>query len=550
MGIDKPNVRFTVNMNYSSSLESFVQEAGRAGRDRGVALSTILFSDYKLARISKRYKNNDGLPWKVIKDRWFYAEDLVEILNFYNITLTDDLFDYYTPKHDLIKLQCEKKNKANRNIYAENLCKVDCKDNNCSLLNAPRILSIWQYEKDFNEIVDNLGIKVSQKNINYHNSDFQNMMFFFNGSFKGEIVELDFMNRLLNEDSTEIFSGENREGFITQKKEMKGFLSTLIQAKVGERIVSFAKYIKGKDDTDIAKAIYRMTSIGLIEDFTQDYVNERYRIVSIRKSEGEYFEGLKSFLLRYYAPDRADNEINKAKQIKLEIEHPNSLRNEIQRCLSYLTEFVYEKISVKRKRSINDIRNFCIQGIDKDKDWKETNEDLKDYIYYYFNSKYAKEDYVADNGEPYSLTIDTDGGKISSEDILFKYLKVVDDDLVGSGTEIDNVKHLQGAVRLIRRSLTDTNPSLALLNAFTLLFLGTNNNENLILELENSYIDGMVDFSERIKESQIFWDMFEDFNKLMMPYIKDQNLFSELKLETELAIHSKRIKNITEKYLG
>ena len=126
------------------------------------------------------------------------------------------------------------------------------------------------------------------------------------------------------------------------------------------------------------------------------------------------------------------------------------------------------------------------------------NEDLKDDIYYYFNSKYAREDYETEFGEAFSLTQDTDHGKYSSFDVLFKYLRVVDDDVMGpSDSQIGNIKHLHGAVRLIRRSLTDTNPALAMLNAYCLLFLGVGDNKNLANEMRNSYISAYKEFRER-----------------------------------------------------
>jgi ATP-dependent DNA helicase RecQ len=44
MGIDKPNIRYTVHFGMPGSLEAFYQEAGRAGRDRRNAVCYILFS--------------------------------------------------------------------------------------------------------------------------------------------------------------------------------------------------------------------------------------------------------------------------------------------------------------------------------------------------------------------------------------------------------------------------------------------------------------------------------------------------------------------------
>ena len=50
MGIDKPNIRYTVHFGMPMSIESLYQEAGRAGRDRRHALSTVIFSEYDAVR--------------------------------------------------------------------------------------------------------------------------------------------------------------------------------------------------------------------------------------------------------------------------------------------------------------------------------------------------------------------------------------------------------------------------------------------------------------------------------------------------------------------
>ena len=52
MGIDKPNVRYTININHPSSIESYVQEAGRAGRDRKNAISYMLYDQTEFIWLS------------------------------------------------------------------------------------------------------------------------------------------------------------------------------------------------------------------------------------------------------------------------------------------------------------------------------------------------------------------------------------------------------------------------------------------------------------------------------------------------------------------
>lgn len=73
LGIDKADIRSTYHFVYSGSLESLVQEAGRAGRDRKISEATILLSkniSHKLSHICFRKENPDDTELSFISDKF------------------------------------------------------------------------------------------------------------------------------------------------------------------------------------------------------------------------------------------------------------------------------------------------------------------------------------------------------------------------------------------------------------------------------------------------------------------------------------------------
>ncbi len=541
MGIDKPNVRFTVNLNYSSSLESFVQEAGRAGRDRKMALSTILVSDYSLVKIDRTFPEN-RFPLGIIRNKWFKVEDLKAISDHFSLAVPEEYLLNANPSNDIVRLHCSKDNK----MFAFHQCSETCTAYRaCTLRKVNRETKGWKAEKELIEELGSQGIRLSRRYFQYLNPDYRTVMYFFGESFKGDLIEKRYMFDLLKRKELFVRHGQ-------ASLPVNGFLTSLLGKEPKEKVVVFVPYLESDDReksnyADLSKAIYRMCCIELIEDFTQDYRNSRFRIIATRKESGQYFEGLLRFLRRYFTEERAREEIGKAQSISLKVEDLHEIEEEIYKCLAYLTTFVYDKISEKRKRAIDEMRNFCLEGLSGNGNWLKANEKLKDFIYYYFNSKYAKSGYKTDNGEPFSLVDDTEEGKKSDDSILFKYLRVIDDEIVGVGTPLDNVRHLYGAVRLIGRSLTDSNPAFALLEVFCLAYLGTKNNQNLENQLVLRYSEGMRESSERASSQLKFWELYEEFNEFLASYLPPERL-DVLKEETLLLVHSGQLSRITQRY--
>ena len=486
MGIDKPNVRLTIHLNYPSSLESFVQEAGRAGRDRKMALATIMYAPKTF--YVKNVKTN---AWEQ------FSSDYQTNKFFYDSNFLGEDFELFVMKLLMDTLQV---NISNEEFYGIEDATI-----------RPTI-GIIRFIKRYE-----LG---------------QTLTYYLSYQERDEV--LDVYNRLLQQHNMPVFETPNAR----QLKNARGY--SYIR-DYGSAIYKDA----------IQKAIYRMCVIGLIDDFTEDYAKSTFRITTICHEDSHYYDCLRLYYRKYYSEERTNDMMEEVKSMA-------ATEGAIIACLKHLTTFIYRSIAQKRARGILDMEQFCNMAINSGKDWLETNEDLKDFIYFYFNSKYARENFetydsIQKRDVPYSLKDDTNSdlhseAEITSFDLVKKYMRVVDPEIVNNDSQKDNVKHLQGAVRLIRRAIVEMNPVLNLLNIFCILFLGQQDNELLEEEICNDY-EAVVEYYS--KQGKL--TVLDEYTSLLVRHAALNNSTKDYlqKLYKYILIkrHSLELKHIVSQYI-
>ena len=483
MGIDKSNVRMTFHLNYPGSLESFVQEAGRAGRDKKMALATIMYSPKKYW--VKNVKTNE---WQE------FSADYTNNKFFYDSNFLGEQFELYVMELLMNNLHVKISNEEFPNI------------------DAP-------------QFVDTEGI------IKFINSYSKGKILTYYISYEEDEQVLDRYNQYLKAKSMPVFVTRNARN--------------LTNANGFSYIRDYGSAIY-KDA--IQKAIYRMCIIGLIDDFTEDYSKRTFRITTICQEDSKYYDFLRLYYRKYYSTERTDDMMKEVKALA-------QSEGVIMACLKHLTSFIYKSIADKRARGILDMEQFCNMAISSKQDWKETNEELKDFIYYYFNSKYAREGFVTFDSKlkkdvPFSLKDDTNfdihsESEITDFELVKKYMRVVDAEIVNNDSQMDNIKHLQGAVRLIRRAVLGVNPVLNLLNVFCILYLGQETNEMLEEELYNDYKAVYNKYAAAGK-----MNLISEYTDLLIKHaaLKNKDYLEKVQLAIELESHAIELNNIQNKY--
>lgn len=576
MGIDKTDIRSTYHYNYSSSLESFIQECGRAGRDKKIALANILFDT------SKAYHFNilsffEGYPSITSFERNILRKNLES-----NWEAGEKIDIKFKSKSEFIEFikqtsfSFKAQNEVEYSIDEKKL--IPLKE---YILNNVDDLLIERYK---DRGIHNFFFNMSFKGLDYEISQIEHLFTKpeFDHNTPGFGEQLDLRSTFLTEsvgtfdfiiNHHKIYGIDEIKNmfFIKDERQDKSILNSIKYAngfedfifKLDENRIRELKHISDENKInlhrifyrdrhtgDTGRIIYRLHSMGFLVDYTYDYNIKIYNCTFIKyNSIDSYIKIIENYLRRYLSENAAIEAIETLK--KRLILKEESLVDDIIESLYYIAEFSYHEIVDKRKRATDDIEDTLLKMNAIEGNDFEKNCFLKGEIYFYFNAKFARPGFRI-NGLDCSLLDDHKKYRDNDFKAIDLILKYLNDDILKSGTEQNNYKHLIGSCKKIMQSLAETDLKnewvLRLIKAFAMY--ATNNisyRSEANIELENGFINLFNDTKYHINDFKKINTIFENYFKSLTANINPENeSFLDIDLIKNKLLQQLQFKGIEE----
>ncbi|MAO64107.1 MAG: hypothetical protein CL666_03835 [Balneola sp.] len=569
MGIDKNDIRFTVHYNYPSSIESFLQEAGRAGRDEEPSSCYLLYTNPNSLEQDVEFEVNEYFhksTYKGADKEKSIIEELLHKIHEPDRTyeLTADIQDEFGIEA-VVTIWTSKS--GNRYIsvqesFNDKVGDIMIRGNDFPIYFADEVKNgTGTYSREeANKIIYYVKNKIITKGNPNEVWDWINSS---GGTREGilQVMQMPNCTQVKYSGKMELAWENNirerikwiqlfvkdslkRKGKKFQDSYIENVVSSAVKGKgsainfddfvnkidSGLSKYKYDLYAEGwdrdqrkgweegttmeglmefynqvRDKADTEKALYRLRLLGVLDDYTVDYRTNMFTLYLSNKSDQFYEDRVRHYLSKFYSEDRVNRELK-----KIEGYTGNSI---IQKYLKFLVDFGYEQIAEKRARSIIDMKEACKYGLER------TPKDLAEYLTLYLNSKYFREEYLV-NDVNESLSYNLDKGKIIDPKFIWHYIDLM---LLDGNSEVNNLKHLRGAsLRMLRA--TPDNPVLLTLAAYSTFFLEYQT-PNLLNEAEENLMTAL-DYYEEVEgweEAQLeaLFDKLVEILKTKRPDITD-----------------------------